>query len=75
MSLRIRIACGQARRLFGEHAAPVLAGLVPAIRSGTVPRPMAGTSPTMTMKVTPEANRVLVSDRFVLHAMTLVLGG
>ena len=28
-----------------------MAGLVPAIRSGTVPRPMAGTSPAMTVKV------------------------
>jgi hypothetical protein len=31
----------------------VMAGLVPAIRSGRVPRLMAGTSPAMTVKVTP----------------------
>jgi hypothetical protein len=41
-----------------KPAVTVMAGLVPAIRSGRMPRPMAGTSPAMTMKVTPKANRV-----------------
>ena len=35
-----------------------MAGLVPAIPSGRVPRPMAGTSPAITVKVIPKANRV-----------------
>ena len=41
-----------------KPAVTVMAGLVPAIRSGSVPRLMAGTGPAMTMKVTPKANRV-----------------
>ena len=41
-------------------ALTVMAGLVPAIRSGRVPRPMAGTSPAMTMKVTPQRPGFLV---------------
>jgi hypothetical protein len=35
-----------------KPAVAVMAGLVPAIRSGRVPRLMAGTGPAMTMKVT-----------------------
>jgi hypothetical protein len=31
-------------------AVTVMAGLVPAIRSGRVPRPMAGTGPAMTVR-------------------------
>jgi hypothetical protein len=31
-----------------EHALSVMSGLVPAIRSGTLPRPMAGTRLAMT---------------------------
>jgi hypothetical protein len=34
-----------------------MADLVPAIRSGAAPRLMAGTSPAMTMNVTPKVNR------------------
>jgi hypothetical protein len=36
----------------------VMAGCVQAIRSGQVPRPMAATSPAMTVKVTRKANQI-----------------
>jgi hypothetical protein len=45
-----------------KPAFTAMTGLVPAIRSGRVPRPMAGTSPAMTMKVTSKASRFLVSS-------------
>ena len=41
-----------------KPAIAVMAGLVPAIGRGTLPLRMAGTSPAMTVKVMPEANRV-----------------
>jgi hypothetical protein len=49
---------GSGRPTLDETCLTVMAGLVPAIRSGRVPRLMAGTGPAMTVKVTPKANRV-----------------
>ena len=50
------------RVLIALHGTEPVAGpggrLVPAICSGRVPRPMPGTGPAMTMKVTRNANRV-----------------
>jgi len=40
-----------------------MARLVPASRSGRGPRPMAGTSPAMTMKVTPKADPVSCQEQ------------
>jgi hypothetical protein len=41
-----------------KTALTVMAGLVPAIRSGRVPRLMAGTSPAIAVNVTRKANRI-----------------
>ena len=43
------VARSEARFAYG-FTFTVMAGLVPAIRSGGVPRPMAGTSPAMTVR-------------------------
>ena len=46
-----------------KPAFTAMAGLVPAICSGSVPRPVAETSPAMTGNVTPQANRVWSEER------------
>ncbi len=61
--LSLRVHTGRWPTRLDETASTVVAGLVPAISIGRLPRPVAGTSPALPVKVTPKANRVGVSSK------------